>query len=57
MKSYGIVVLPGDGIGPEIVEATVEVLDKVQDLAGDFRLSYAFHQAGATYYLTEVLHF
>lgn len=51
MKSYGIVVLPGDGIGPEIVEATVEILDKVQDLAGDFRLSYAFHQAGATYYL------
>lgn len=51
MKTYRIVVLPGDGIGPEIVEAAVAVLDKIQELAGDFRLSYDVHQAGAAYYL------
>ena len=51
MKSYRIVVLPGDGIGPEIVEAALAVLDKIQELAVDFRLSYDFRQAGAAYYL------
>lgn len=51
MKSYHIVVLPGDGIGPEIVDAALAVLDKIQELAGDFRLSYDFRQAGAAYYL------
>src|SRR5208337_4643648 len=51
MKSYRIVVLPGDGIGPEIVDAALAVLDKIQELAGDFRLSYDFRQAGAAYYL------
>ncbi len=51
MKSYRIVVLPGDGIGPEIVDAALAVLDKIQELAGDFRLAYDFRQAGAAYYL------
>ncbi len=50
MKSYRIVVIPGDGIGPEIVDAALAVLDKIQELAGDFRLSYDFHSAGAAYY-------
>ena len=50
MKSYRIVVIPGDGIGPEIVEAALAVLDKIQQLAGDFLLSYDFRQAGAAYY-------
>ncbi|HYB22055.1 MAG TPA: isocitrate/isopropylmalate dehydrogenase family protein [Thermodesulfobacteriota bacterium] len=50
MKSYRIIVIPGDGIGPEIVDAALAVLDKTQELAGDFRLSYDFRQAGAAYY-------
>ena len=50
MKSYRIVVIPGDGIGPEIVDAALAVLDKIQELAGDFHLSYDFRQAGAAYY-------
>ena len=50
MKTYKIVVIPGDGIGPELVDATLEVLEKVQEMAGDFRLSYEFHEAGANYY-------
>jgi 3-isopropylmalate dehydrogenase len=50
MKSYRIVVIPGDGIGPEIVDAALAVLDKIQELAEDFLLSYDFRQAGAGYY-------
>jgi 3-isopropylmalate dehydrogenase len=51
MKTFNIVVIPGDGIGPELVDAAMQVLDKAQELAGDFRLSYAFHEGGANCYL------
>ena len=50
MKTYKIVVLPGDGIGPEIVDASLELLDTVQTYSGEFRLEYEFHKAGAAYY-------
>ncbi len=49
-KNFQIVVIPGDGIGPEIVDAAWLVLDKIQTLAGDFSLSYDFRQGGAGYY-------
>jgi 3-isopropylmalate dehydrogenase len=50
MKTYNIVMIPGDGIGPELLDAAIQVLDKIQEPAGDFRFSYAFHEAGAGYY-------
>ena len=50
MKTYNIVMIPGDGIGPELLDAAIQVLDRIQQLAGDFRLSYSFHDAGAGYY-------
>lgn len=50
MKTYSIVVLPGDGIGPEIVKAALEVLDTLQEILGEFRLSYQIHRAGAGLY-------
>lgn len=49
-KSYWIVILPGDGIGPEIVDATLEVLETLQNLSRRFALIYEFHQAGAGCY-------
>ena len=49
-KTYRIVVLPGDGIGPEIVEAALDVLETVQEAAGGFSLDYKFHKAGAACY-------
>ena len=49
-KTYRIVVLPGDGIGPEIVEAALDVLETVQKVAGGFSLAYEFHKAGAACY-------
>lgn len=49
-KSYWIVILPGDGIGREIVDAALEVLETVQQLSKRFSLIYEFHQAGAQCY-------
>jgi 3-isopropylmalate dehydrogenase len=49
-KTYRIIVLPGDGIGPEIVDAALDVLETVQKVAGGFSLSYIVHRAGAECY-------
>jgi len=49
-KTYRIVVLPGDGIGPEIVDAALDVLEAVQELTGGFALVYEYHPAGAGCY-------
>lgn len=49
MKTYEIIVLKGDGIGPEIIEATLQVLETVAKSAG-FRLDCRFHSAGAEHY-------
>jgi isocitrate/isopropylmalate dehydrogenase len=51
MKTYKIIVLPGDGIGPAIMDGTLEVLGKVQELSGNFRFDVDFHRAGAAFYL------
>jgi 3-isopropylmalate dehydrogenase len=39
MKTYAIAVLPGDFIGPEVIEATIEVLDVVAP-SYNFKLEY-----------------
>ena len=31
MQSYNIAVLPGDGIGPEVMAEAIKVLNKVQE--------------------------
>jgi len=50
MKTYHIVVLKGDGIGPEIIDATLQVLQAVAKRAGTFQLDCHFHSAGAAHY-------
>jgi 3-isopropylmalate dehydrogenase len=47
VKSHWVLILPGDGIGPEIVDATLEVLETLQDLSGGFALIYEFPQVTA----------
>lgn len=42
---YQITLLPGDGIGPEIVAGAVKVLDRVASLSG-FSLQYSEHLIG-----------
>lgn len=37
MKSYNIAVLPGDGIGPEVMEVALRILDLVGQ---EFNIKY-----------------
>jgi isopropylmalate/isohomocitrate dehydrogenase-like protein len=45
-KSYDVAVLKGDGIGPEVTEAAVRVLDAVQQSLANFTLNYLYGEAG-----------
>ncbi len=49
MKQYKIAVLPGDGIGPEIIESALAVLDRVSE-THDFSLKTDKHAVGGTAY-------
>ncbi|MDH5816280.1 MAG: isocitrate/isopropylmalate dehydrogenase family protein [Candidatus Nezhaarchaeota archaeon] len=46
MGSYRIAVIKGDGIGPEVVDATIEVLQTLQDYVKGLSLSFDFVEAG-----------
>jgi len=46
MGMYRIAVLPGDGIGPEVVEAAVGVLEAVQKVISGLRLELVYGEAG-----------
>ena len=48
--SYSIAVLPGDGIGPEVMSATVEVLNGLQNRIGR-QFVFNTYPAGAQHYL------
>jgi isocitrate/isopropylmalate dehydrogenase len=50
VKAYGIVGIRGDGIGPELVDATLAILDAVQSWHGGFRMQTRFVEAGARHY-------
>ncbi|KAG6842036.1 3-isopropylmalate dehydrogenase [Blastosporella zonata] len=45
-KSFNVVVLPGDGIGPEVVEQATRVLEVVSAASPDFTLNLAPHLFG-----------
>jgi 3-isopropylmalate dehydrogenase len=49
--TFRIAVLPGDGIGKEIVGVTLRVLDVLQQRVGGFKLAYDHIEAGANFYL------
>jgi isocitrate/isopropylmalate dehydrogenase len=44
-KTYNIAVLKGDGIGPEITDATIKVLEAIQEKS-DFKLNFLYGEAG-----------
>lgn len=48
-RQYRVVVLPGDGIGPEVVAEAVKVLRAAADAVGA-KLDFAEHQVGAAHY-------
>ncbi len=41
-----IAILPGDGIGPDVINATIPVLDAVQEVVKGLKLEYIFGEAG-----------
>ena len=45
--TYDLVLLPGDGIGVEVIEATLPLLERVQQ---GFSLRMNFHPGGAQHY-------
>ena len=47
--SFDICVLPGDGIGVDVIDATLPLLEKLQR-SGGFELRFATHPAGAQHY-------
>ncbi|MDR1760067.1 MAG: 3-isopropylmalate dehydrogenase [Fibrobacter sp.] len=49
MKSYKVAVLPGDGIGPEVMKEAVRVLDTVSDRFG-FKLEKEWADVGGAAY-------
>ncbi|HXV97820.1 MAG TPA: isocitrate/isopropylmalate dehydrogenase family protein [Anaerolineae bacterium] len=48
-SSYIIAVIPGDGIGPEIIEAASAVIQRVASLEG-FHINFILYEAGAGAY-------
>ena len=51
MPSFNIALLPGDGVGPEVVGATCQVLDAAVEKLDEFSLSYGTLSVGAGEYL------
>tara|TARA_A100001015_G_scaffold319278_1_gene441687 strand:- start:3915 stop:5003 length:1089 start_codon:yes stop_codon:yes gene_type:complete len=51
MKEFNLAVLPGDGIGKEIMDACLKLLDQVQLKVGGYVLQYHLIDAGADFYL------
>ncbi len=49
-SELSIAVMPGDGIGHEIMDACLQVLDRIQEKTGGFSLSYRHIRAGAEFY-------
>lgn len=47
---FSIAVFPGDGIGEEIMSACINVLDKLENVVGGFRLKHEILSAGAQHY-------
>ena len=47
MHSYNIAVVPGDGIGPEVCQATINIIQKA---LGRDPLNFTYYPAGATHY-------
>ncbi|MBC8014657.1 MAG: tartrate dehydrogenase [Sporomusaceae bacterium] len=51
MNHYKIAVIPGDGIGPEVVAEGVKVLKRIAELAGNLQFEFTYFPWGCEYYL------
>ena len=46
MNNYNIAVIPGDGIGTEVVDSAIKVLNEVSK-KNNFKLNYKFYVWGS----------
>ena len=53
MRHYHIAVLPGNGIGPEVITESVQTLEALAELHGGFRLETQYFDWGTERYLRE----
>lgn len=53
MKTYKIAVIPGDGIGPEVVAEGVKVLNTIASIDGTFSFNFDYFPWGCEYYLKQ----
>ena len=51
MTRHKIAVIPGDGIGPEVIAEGIKVLKQVAELDGTFRFEFTMFPWGCQYYL------
>lgn len=51
MKTYRVAVIPGDGVGPEVLNEGIKVLKKVAKLDGTFSFDFVTFPWGCEYYL------
>ena len=51
MQTYRIAVIPGDGIGPEVIRDGVKALEAAAALDGGFRFEWTYFPWGCEYYL------
>lgn len=51
MQTYKIAVIPGDGIGVEVVPPAIKVLDKIAKKEGTFQFEWTYFPWGCEYYL------
>lgn len=51
MVTHRIAVIAGDGIGPEVLEEGIKVLNQVAECDGGFRFEFTFFPWGCEYYL------
>ena len=51
MKKFKIAVIPGDGIGNEVMTEGIKVLDTFASIKGDLSFEYEFFPWGCEYYL------
>jgi tartrate dehydrogenase/decarboxylase / D-malate dehydrogenase len=50
LKNYKIALYPGDGIGPEVLDASLEAIDAAQRIFGGFHLDYKRFDWGIDHY-------
>src|SRR6202048_2849697 len=53
MREYRLAVLPGDGIGPEVIAESVQTLTTLADMHGGFRFNIQQFDWGTERYLRE----